>query len=88
MEGLEPSAEDEDEMQYDEDDDEGIEEDLEDEGTLGMDRLQVHTVDLGEAAPPDAEAAQPALGASPSATAPSAKAQTRYTMSFHLPQCQ
>lgn len=45
--------EDEEEMAFDEEDDEGIEEDLDEDGTLGMDRLQVHTVDLGETAPGD-----------------------------------
>ena len=88
MEGLEPSAEDEDEMQYDEDDDEGIEEDLEDEGTLGMDRLQVHTVDLSEAAAPDGEAAQAGLGASPSAAAPSStRTQSRWPSRYMPSYC-
>ena len=36
-------------MGFDDEDEEGVEEDLDDDGTLGMDRLQVHTVDLGEA---------------------------------------
>lgn len=87
MEGLEPSAEEEDEMQYDEDDDEGIEEDLEDEGTLGMDRLQVHTVDLSEAAAPDGEAAQAGHGASPSAAAPSSTRAQRCTTILTCPLC-
>ena len=60
MEGLEQGLEEEEEMQFDDEDDEGIEEDLDEDGSLGLDRLQVHTVELGEAAGGDQEAAPPA----------------------------
>lgn len=73
MEGVDPAADEDEEMPYDEEDDEGIEEDLDDDGTLGLDRLQVHTVELGEAAAAEAEPAQPLPGSS--ATPPSASAQ-------------
>ena len=47
---MEADPEEDEEMQFDEEDeDEGMEEDLEDDGTLGLDRLQVHTVDLSDA---------------------------------------
>jgi hypothetical protein len=75
VEGMEEDEEEEeeedDEMQYD-DEDEEIEEDMDDEdGSLGLDQLQVHTVDLGD------ENAQPADAPPPPALATTAT-QPRY----------